>query len=86
MTARSTRLGAVMPPKANINEERVQIHATQKVAKMERVLSATPDHAHYLKALATLRGWQVDPTLDPAAREKASGLVWRFQPNGWDEV
>ena len=85
MAARSAR-ARVMPPEENVNEERFQSDAVQMVARMERILSTAPDQAHYLKALATLRGWQVDPTLDPAAREKARRLLWKFQPNGWDEV
>ena len=85
MPARSARQ-RVLPPTRNVNAERSQNDAVQMVARIEHLLSSTPDKAQYLKALATLRGWQVDPTLDPAAREKARKVLWRFQPNGWDEV
>lgn len=64
----------------------VTIHAGQQMAEMERVLRAAGNHAGQMEALATLRRWQFDPRLDSASRQRASALVWKFQPNGWDEV
>ena len=64
----------------------VMIHAGQQMAEMERLFRAGGNHTRQMEALATLRHWQFDPRLDTASRQRASALVWKFQPNGWDEV
>jgi hypothetical protein len=64
----------------------VVIHAGQQMTEMERVFRAAGNHTRQMEALATLRRWQFDPRLDTASRQRASALVWKFQPNGWDEV
>jgi hypothetical protein len=56
------------------------------MAEMERVFRAAGNHTGQMEALAILRRWQFDPRLDSASRQRASALVWKFQPNGWDEV
>ena len=62
------------------------IHAALQMAEMERVFGGAGNYDEQMEALATLRRWQVDPRLDSASRQRTSALVWRFQPNGWDEV
>ena len=64
----------------------VSIDAARQMAEMERVFRAAGNHTDQMEALATLRRWQFDPRLDSASRQRASALVWKFQPNGWDEV
>lgn len=64
----------------------VTIDAGRQMEEMERVFRPAGSHTRQMEALATLRRWQFDPRLDTASRERASALVWRFQPNGWDEV
>ena len=64
----------------------VTIDAGRQMAEMERVFRGAGNHARQMEALATLRRWQFDPRLDSASRQRASALVWKFQPNGWDEV
>lgn len=64
----------------------VTIDAGRQMAEMERVFGAAGNHTCQMEVLATLRRWQFDPRLDSASRQRASALVWRFQPNGWDEV
>ncbi len=64
----------------------VTIDAGRQMAEMERMFRAAGNHALQMEALATLRRWQFDSRLDSASRRRASVLVWRFQPNGWDEV
>ena len=64
----------------------VTIDAGRQMAEMERLFRAAGNHNSQVEALATLRRWQFDPRLDSASRQRASALVWRFQPNGWDEV
>jgi hypothetical protein len=60
--------------------------ASRQMAEIERVFSEPENHTRQMDALATLRRWQIDPRLDNACRDRASALVWKFQPNGWDEV
>jgi hypothetical protein len=60
--------------------------AGRQMAEMERIFRIAENHTHQMTALATLRRWQSDPRLDRASRQKASALVWKYQPNGWDEV
>ena len=62
------------------------IDAGRLTAEMERVFSAIGNCTRQTEALALLRRWQCDPRLDSASRQNARSLVWRFQPNGWDEV
>lgn len=62
------------------------IDADRQMAEMELLFRAAGNHTGQMEALATLRRWQCDPRLDSASRQRASALVWRFQPNGWDEV
>lgn len=62
------------------------IDANRQMAEMENVFRANGNFTRQMEALATLRRWQVDPRLDNASRQRASALVWEFQPNGWDEV
>ena len=62
------------------------IDAGQQMAEMERLFRAPGDHTRQMEAIETLRLWQFDPRLDSASRQRASALVWKFQPNGWDEV
>ena len=64
----------------------VTIDAGRQMAEMERVLRTAGNHTGQMESLATLRRWQFDPRLDSASRQRASALVWKFQPNGWDEV
>ena len=64
----------------------VTIDAGRQMAEMERVFRGAGNHTGQMEALATLRRWQFDPRLDSASRQRASALVWKFQPNGWDEV
>lgn len=64
----------------------VRVDASRQMAEMERVLRAPGNHTGQMEALATLRRWQFDPRLDTASRQRASALIWKFQPNGWDEV
>jgi hypothetical protein len=88
----------MMPPRGNANGGQnnvaagrwglslVTIEAGRQMAEMERVFGAAGNHTGQIEALATLRRWQFDPRLDSASRQRASALVWKFQPNGWDEV
>ena len=62
------------------------IDAGRLTAEMERVFGTAGDRTRQMEALALLRRWQCDPRLDSASRQSASALVWKFQPNGWDEV
>jgi hypothetical protein len=90
--------GQVVPLEGNANRRQsntaagpsglslVTIDAGRQITEMERVFGAAGNHAGQMEALATLRRWQFDPKLDSASRQRASALVWRFQPNGWDEV
>ncbi len=64
----------------------VTVDAGRQMTEMERVFGATGNHTGQMEALATLKRWQLDPRLDSASRERARALVWKFQPNGWDEV
>ena len=56
------------------------------MTEMESVFRRAGDTGGKADALAVLRRWEVDPMLDGASRARAKGLVWKFQPNGWDEV
>lgn len=90
--------GQVVPFEASANRRRgksaagrlgsslMTIHAALQMAEMERVFGGAGNYDEQMEALATLRRWQVDPRLDSASRQRTSALVWRFQPNGWDEV
>ena len=60
--------------------------AHRQMAEMERVFHTAGNYTGQMEALATLRRWQFDRRLDSATRQTASALVWKFQPNGWDEV
>ena len=60
--------------------------AGRKMAEMEHLFRSAGNHSGQMAALATLRRWQVDPRLDRASRQRASALIWKFQPNGWVEV
>ena len=71
---------------AGSGQRRATIDVGPRMMDMERALSSGTDHRGQMEALATLRRWQFDPRLDSAARQRASALVWKFQPNGWDEV
>ena len=64
----------------------VAIDAGRQMAEMEHVFGAAGSHTRQMEALAALRRWQSDPRLDSASQQRASDLVWKFQPNGWDEV
>ena len=64
----------------------VAIDAGRQMAEMERVFGIAGNCTRQMEALTTLRRWQFDPRLDSASRQRASALVWKFQPNGWDEV
>lgn len=64
----------------------VTIDAGRQMAEMERVFRAAGNHTGQMEALAALRRWPFDPRLDSATRQRASALVWKFQPNGWDEA
>jgi hypothetical protein len=64
----------------------VTIYAGRQMAEMERLLQAAGDRVRQTEALAILRRWEFDPRLDCASRQRASALVWKFHPNGWDEV
>jgi hypothetical protein len=64
----------------------VTIDAGRQMAEMERLFRTAENHTGQMEALTTLRRWQFDPRLDRASRQRASALVWKFQPNGWDEV
>jgi hypothetical protein len=94
----SEQLGQVMAPGRNANAGQrntstgplglssVTIDAGRQMAEMERAFRPAGNHTLQMEALATLRRWQFDPRLDSASRERARALVWKFQPNGWDEV
>jgi len=97
MSAQSPkRTGQVVPPKANgaqsataagpLGSGLETIDASRLTAEMERVFSAVGNCTRQTEGLALLRRWQCDPRLDSASRQSASALVWKFQPNGWDEV
>jgi hypothetical protein len=99
MAARSTaQYGPAMTPGGYANQERsttsattssaslITISAGRQVAEMERTLRSVGDRTRYMETLTVLRRWQFDTMLDGASREKARGLVWEFEPNGWDEV
>jgi hypothetical protein len=92
------RLGHVMPLRGSANAGQyntstgplgvssLTIDADRQMAEMECVFRPAGNHTQQMEALATLRRWQFDPRLDHASRQRASALVWKFQPNGWDEV
>ena len=92
------QLGQVTPPRGNakawqgnastgsLGLRLVTIEADRQMTEMERVFRPAGNHTLQMEALATLRRWQFDPRLDSASRQRASALVWKFQPNGWDEV
>jgi hypothetical protein len=100
MSAKSPQAAEqVVPVDENTNEQRTDgaagfslrsipatVDAARQMAEMERVFSADGNHTRQMEVLATLRRRQLDPRLDNASRERANALVWRFQPNGWDEV
>jgi hypothetical protein len=92
MAARSTaQSGPVMTPGGGTNQARSAASATtscagRQVAEMERTLRSAGDRTRYMETLTVLRRWQFDTMLDGASRERARGLVWEFEPNGWDEV
>jgi hypothetical protein len=71
---------AAPPPRLTVMD------ASQGVAEVERILGHAGAHASMADALATLRRWEVDPLLDQATRVRARNLVWKIQPNGWDEA
>ncbi len=71
---------AAPPPRLSMMD------AQQGMAEVERVLGYAGAHALNVDALAILRRWEVDPLLDQATRVRARNLVWKIQPNGWDEV
>lgn len=62
------------------------IEVDRRMTEMESVFRRGGDEVRKGKALAVLRRWEVDPMLDSAFRARAKELVWKFQPNGWDEV
>jgi hypothetical protein len=64
----------------------VTVDAGRQMAKIERMFAAAGNPTRQVEALATLRRWELDPRLDDASRARAGALVWKFQPNGWDEV
>jgi hypothetical protein len=64
----------------------VTIYAGLRMAKMEDVFRPAGNRTQQMQELAMLRRWQFDSRLDSASRERARALVWKFQPNGWDEV
>ena len=91
----ATQSGTITPegsatgnsPSARLSTPRLfKIDGSTHVADLERVLRTGGDDTRYMEALAILRRWQFDEMLDGASREKASALVWKFAPNGWDEV
>lgn len=64
----------------------VTMDADRQMAEMEDLFRSAGDPRGQMEALATLRRWQLDPRLDSASRQRLSALVWKFEPNGWDEV
>jgi hypothetical protein len=62
------------------------IEVDRRMTEMESVFRRGGDEVRKGEALAVLRRWEVDPMLDSAFRARAKELVWKFQPNGWDEV
>ena len=90
--------GQTMSPRRNANGgknnaaagslgvELATTYAGRQMAEMELVFGAGGDRISQTEALTTLRRWQFDPRLDSASRQRASALIWKFQPNGWDEV
>ena len=62
------------------------IDADRRMAEMELWFRTAGTHRDQMEALATLRHWQSNPRLDSATRRRARALVWRYEPNGWDEV
>jgi len=90
--------GQMMPPRGNASGARNKAtagrlgvrlmagDAGRKMAEMEHLFRSAGNHAGQMEALATLRRWQFDPRLDRASQQRASALVWKFQPNGWVEV
>jgi hypothetical protein len=99
MSARSpepTRQAASLDANANSRQSNaafvplglrlVRIDAGRRLVKMERLFRNAGNRIGRMEALATLRSWQVDPRFDSASRQRASALLWKVQPNGWDEV
>lgn len=84
------QLGQVMPTGGTstrpLDLSLVTIDAGLQMAEMEHVFRPAGNHTLQTQALATLRRWQFDPRLDSGSQERAGALVWKFQPNGWDEV
>lgn len=60
--------------------------ANRQMAAMEHDFNAAETSTGQVDALATLRLWRCDPRLDHGSRRRANALVWKLQPNGWDEV
>jgi len=73
-------------PAASLGMRLVATDASRKMVEMERMFLAAGNHVAQMEALCTLRGWQCDQRLDSASQQRASALIWRFAPNGWDEV
>jgi hypothetical protein len=91
LTGAPEPIGQVVPLEENANGRQsdsslLTIDVGRQMAEMERLLRPAGNHTLQMEALATLRRWQFDPRLDSASRQRASALVWKFQPNGWDEV
>ena len=90
MSAESPKpFGQMMPPMGTAEPLGVRLIASdagRKMAEMEHLFRSAGNHTAQMEALRTLECWQVDPRLDRASRQKASALIWKFQPNGWVEI
>jgi len=73
-------------PAGSLGMRLVAVDASRKMLEMERLFLTAGNHTAQMEALYTLRGWQSDQRLDSASQQRASALIWRFAPNGWDEV
>ena len=90
--------GQMMPLEGNAKEWRsttaasplgsrlMTIDADRRMGEMELSFSTAGTNRDQTEALATLRRWESNPRLDSATRLRARALVWRYEPNGWDEV
>ena len=64
----------------------LEAEAEQSMTEIEDVFRGVGLRGWKAEALSRLRRWEVDPTLTSASRARANELLWKFQPNGWDEV
>lgn len=77
----------IVPFGRGTNSRRSEDAASRRMlAAMEHDISVAGTSNIPTDALAKLRLWQSDPRLNPGTRRRANAMVWKLQPNGWDEV